>query len=159
MRALWNRFGRPAAMLGLIVAILFNASPDVRAEFEGQMVSAFQASTVSSPEIHTETHNVEPTGAGLDLLDFWKWTFTQGALAVVLAIVFWSYRRDYVRIIQKDEQNTSAQIATLTTMVGQCMTAIEASRAQSHETEQSNNRLTRALEELTKELAARGRRG
>lgn len=85
------------------------------------------------------------TSGGLEI-DLVKWAFTQGALALVLIVVLWSYRRDYARIIAKDERDTAIQIATLTALVGDCKGAIETSRAQSAATEKAIHRLSRALE-------------
>lgn len=85
------------------------------------------------------------TGGGIEI-DLVKWAFTQGALALVLIVVLWSYRRDYARIIAKDERDTAVQFATLTALVGDCKGAIEAARAQSAATEKAIHRLARALE-------------
>lgn len=87
----------------------------------------------------------EVVAGGVEI-DLVKWAFTQGALALVLIVVLWSYRRDYARIIAKDERDTAVQIATLTALVGDCKGAIESARAQSAATEKAIHRLARALE-------------
>lgn len=100
------------------------------------------------------TGDVVSSGVGAGEIDLVKWAFTQGALALVLMVVLWSYRRDYARIQALGERDSAAQIATsnaqiamLTTLVGDCKAAIERSAAQSAATEKAIHRLARALEE------------
>lgn len=112
------------------------------------IVSAIVGFTLNSPRLEAEPLGAvlatELAGGGeIDLL---KWAFTQGALALVLIVVLWSYRRDYARIIAKDERDTAIQITTLTAIVGDCKSAIEIARAQSATTAKAIDRLSRALE-------------
>lgn len=126
-----REFARPFLIVSAIVGFALN-SARLEAKPIAQCCQLLATTEVAS-------------GGGIEI-DLVKWAFTQGALALVLIVVLWSYRRDYARIIAKDERDTAIQIATLTALVGDCKGAIETSRAQSAATEKAIHRLARALE-------------
>jgi hypothetical protein len=75
--------------------------------------------------------------------EFWKLALSQGGAVAVALILMWFYRRDWSRIISKDEE----KIQILMGIVTDCAKAIEASVAQSEATEKAVTRLARAMEE------------
>lgn len=64
-----------------------------------------------------------------------KFMITQGALAVVLLVVFWSYRRDFLRKIEQGEKDREVVIGLVKENTTALVTA-----------EQTNARLARAIE-------------
>jgi hypothetical protein len=52
--------------------------------------------------------------------DFLKWALTQGGLVLVLIVVFWSYRRDFVGILRQEQERTKI----LTDLVSQSTVAL-----------------------------------
>lgn len=126
-----REFARPFLIVSAIVGFALN-SARLEAKPIAQCCQLLATTEVAS-------------GGGIEI-DLVKWAFTQGALALVLIVVLWSYRRDYARIIARDERDASVQIATLTALVGDCKGAIEAARAQSAETGKAIDRLARAIE-------------
>lgn len=77
-----------------------------------------------------------------------KWSVTQGGLVLVLLVVLWSYRRDFTRVLAREDEET----AILTDLVAQASAALQASRDASLATQQSLDRLARALDRLTDQL-------
>ena len=83
---------------------------------------------------------VETLGTEPDLL---RYAITQGGLLAVVLVLLWSYRRDFLRIQQKDDD----KIALLTTLVADNTVATT-------RTAEATHRLAKAVEKLDERRAA-----
>lgn len=58
-------------------------------------------------------------------IDILKWGLTQGGLVIIVLILLWSYRRDFTRLMARDEE----KIAVLTDLIGQTRSELAKSSA------------------------------
>ena len=84
---------------------------------------------------------VESTLAEPDLL---RYAMTQGGLMLVVIVILWSYRRDFTRIQQRDDE----KVAILIELVSKNIAALEHTGA-------TNASLTRVIEEDRRYLIRR----
>lgn len=74
--------------------------------------------------------------------EFWKWALTQGGVIVALLVIVWSYRRDFVRIINHERD----KVDTLLKLVGESNSTMANSTAQHAATEKALHRLAKSIE-------------
>jgi hypothetical protein len=63
--------------------------------------------------------------------DLLRWALTQGGLVVVLLVILWSYRKDFMSTLQQQRDVTTQMAAALKEASGALATHSEAVRAQS----------------------------
>lgn len=73
-----------------------------------------------------------------------RYAIAQGGLAAVVLVIFWSYRRDFVRLFEAK----STEAATLATLVEKNTAAMTNVTAASEAQEKATHRLARAVEKL-----------
>lgn len=94
------------------------------------------------------------TGASAVSEDFLKWALTQGGLVLVVLVVFWSYRRDFIRRVVREEE----KVAILTEIAAESRAAVVQAVAQNTATEKAVHRLSKAIETSNQLAIAGGRR-
>lgn len=77
-------------------------------------------------------------------MQFYQWALTQGGLTAVTLFVLWSYRRDFDRMLKKEEEKTSI----LTELVGDTTAALQKSASATEALERADTRLASAVERL-----------
>ena len=106
----------------------------------------FQVGASAAPELSTDSI------ANADWrFEFGRWAFTQGALAAVLLVVLWSYRRDYARLSEAFQRDTASErdhTTSLVLLVEKGTAAQERGAAASEAVEKSMHRLARSVEQL-----------
>lgn len=83
-----------------------------------------------------------PTGSiGGFPVDLAKWAMTQGGLVVVTLVILWSYRRDFKRVIEAQQQ----ELGIVTALAQECSKHIAESAAAQQAMAQAQRELTTAL--------------
>lgn len=78
-------------------------------------------------------------------MEILKWALTQGGVVLVLLIVVWSYRRDFTRLMARDDE----KIAILTELVGQTRASMEGHRAVIEGLQRAVDELRRAIDRMS----------
>lgn len=84
---------------------------------------------------------LEPVSGDVDLT---KYAITQGGLLAVVLVLLFFYRRDFMRVQQRDDE----KISILTDLVEKNTTALSGSSSQLAANEKATHRLARALENV-----------
>ena len=80
-----------------------------------------------------------PTGTEYEIL---KWGLTQGGLVVVLLLGGWVWRRDYIRLLARDDE----KLSVLTALVSQSTTASDKNTTATENLRLAVDDLRRSLE-------------
>lgn len=75
-------------------------------------------------------------------MDLARYAITQGGLALVIFVLLWSYRRDFLRVIERHEE----QASVLVTLVKENTAAGARTAATIEASEKAIDRLVRVLE-------------
>lgn len=92
-------------------------------------------------------------GAGLDLFgspdaDLLRWGLAQGGCFLVLLLVLWSYRRDFQRILSRDEE----RLKVMTDIVQANTAAMVQTTAALNDQKDATHRLAKAVEKMDERL-------
>lgn len=76
--------------------------------------------------------------------DFWRYAITQGGLFAVVCVLLWSYRRDFIRIQDRD----SEKLALLAGLIEKSVAAMSTVTAALVSQEQTTARLEQTVDRL-----------